>query len=1225
MDAAHKLLKITGILLSIALIMAAPGWAQTPVLNVSTNTVSLSSTFTQQTVNTSSTGDPITYTIGATDYSSDPATNGIWLNVTGVTTTPGTVTFTVFQTAGLSSATHTATVTLTPTAPGGVAAQVITITYTPGGGGGGGGGGTLTAAPNPLNVSVAAGQQFTSVVTISTSSATAISIGVTSSINNGGTNWLQASINGTSSIVLGTQTSLNVTTSAFNLANGIYTGTVTVTPSVGTPLAIPVNFTVGGGSGNGSWTVSPNSIPFSFTTNSGIFPTSSASVSTTSGFTNYTATSDSSWLLYAGSQAISGLSVGTAYTVSVGGAANSLATGTYTGHISISDPTTAVQTTLTVTLNVNGGNSNGLTISPNPLSLTSAVGGGQQNNSITVTSSTGGFLGVTGNLQSWITVQVPNTTVAPNGSVAFSINVNPAGLAAGTYSQSLNVTVGSQSGVLTVNLQVGGGGGGGGGTVVPTAMSFSYQLGTPTFAIAQQKIVVPAGSFTATATTSFGGSWLVVTPNNGTSVPDSNSSPIVTINPTGLTAGSYVGNVAITAGGTVQNVSVTLNVGQGPVMVPSPGSAVFVTQTGQVTPAQNVFFSATDATVGQLAITTTSNNSWITATSTGSNFMTVAVDPTGMAAGIYYGTVTVIQTGVGNSPYTYPVMMIVNGGGTGSGPLNFSPTSLSFSNVNGVTTPSSTTLSVSANVQTNFTYTTSVSGNVGNWINISPSNSGSGVTSTNLSVSVNAAGLAAGTYSGSINFNANGLNQTVPITLTVSTSGGGGGSVTANPTSLTFSGQSGAGALTPQALTISSASGQAPVTFTVTPTTTSGGTWLTTSANTSNSTPTTINVTANASSLAAGTYNGNLAIQPVGGTLLNVPVTLTITAPPAISATPTSLTFNFRAGDSAPAAQTLTIAGANLTFSATAVSNGNWLSVSPATGTAPGTVSVSVNGSGLQAGTYNGTVTVAGTNGATGSTTVNVTLTVTAPLPTITKITNAASFVAGSLSPGEIITLFAGDPAHPIGPATAVGLTLDSTGFVSTTIGGTQVLINGFASPMIYASASQVSAVVPYQLAQFTTATVLVKFLGQTSNGVFLNMTTTAPGLFTLNSSGTGPGAILNSNNSVNGPGTPATRGDTVVVYMTGEGQTSPPGVTGKVTTVSTTPPPLTPGPLLPVSVTVGGQAANFTFAGEAPGFVSGVMQLNVVIPTNINAGDQEILVTIGGNQSQHGVTVSVK
>ena len=139
-----------------------------------------------------------------------------------------------------------------------------------------------------------------------------------------------------------------------------------------------------------------------------------------------------------------------------------------------------------------------------------------------------------------------------------------------------------------------------------------------------------------------------------------------------------------------------------------------------------------------------------------------------------------------------------------------------------------------------------------------------------------------------------------------------------------------------------------------------------------------------------------------------------------------------------------------------------------------------------------------------------------------------------------------------------------------------------------------------------------------------MNVVTTSPGLFTANSSGTGPGAILNSNNSVNAPSNPATRGDIVVVYMTGEGQTSPAGVTGKVTTVSSTP-PLTPAPLLPVSITVGGQGANYTFAGQAPTFVSGVMQLNVVLPTAIGTGEQEILVTIGGNQSQRGVTVSVK
>ena len=96
-------------------------------------------------------------------------------------------------------------------------------------------------------------------------------------------------------------------------------------------------------------------------------------------------------------------------------------------------------------------------------------------------------------------------------------------------------------------------------------------------------------------------------------------------------------------------------------------------------------------------------------------------------------------------------------------------------------------------------------------------------------------------------------------------------------------------------------------------------------------------------------------------------------------------------------------------------------------------------------------------------------------------------------------------------------------------------------------------------------------------------------------------------------------------MYLTGEGETSPAGVTGKVTTTAAPPQPLTPAPLLPVSVTVGGQGAQYTFAGEAPGFVSGVLQLNVVIPTNVAAGDQAIVVTIGGNPSQQGVTVSVK
>jgi uncharacterized protein (TIGR03437 family) len=424
---------------------------------------------------------------------------------------------------------------------------------------------------------------------------------------------------------------------------------------------------------------------------------------------------------------------------------------------------------------------------------------------------------------------------------------------------------------------------------------------------------------------------------------------------------------------------------------------------------------------------------------------------------------------------------------------------------------------------------------------------------------------------------------------------------------------------------VTSASGTAGVGFTVAATTTSGANWLSTSVSSATTPLTALTVTVNSAGLAGGRYDGNIRISPNGGTVVNIPVTLNIALPNVVSATPTTLAFNYQVGDAIPSLP-LTISGNNgLTYSATPSSTGNWLVASPATGTTPGTVNVSISPTGLTTGNYVGTIVVAGTGSATGSTTINVTLSVTAPFPTIGRVTNAASYATGSISPGEIITLFASDAAHPIGPATPAGLALDSSGKVATKIGGVEVLVNGINCPMIYASASQVSAVVPYEVKGIVVASVLVRFLGQSSNGVAVNVTTTVPGLFTANSSGTGPGAILNSNSSVNSPANPAPRGDTVVIYMTGEGETSPAGVTGKVTTIASPPQPLTPGPLLPVSVTIGGQPAAWNFAGEAPGFVSGVLQLNVQVPTNIAAGDQPIVVTVGTNSSQQGVTVSLK
>jgi uncharacterized protein (TIGR03437 family) len=1140
MDAAQKLLKTSAILLAIALLMAAPGWAQTPTLVAPSSVVIGNTTVSDPVSVTSSDGTTvITYTISAPDYSVDGSGSRTgWLSApsgTGFTTPTASLIFRIPTTAGVNSG-ASAKITLTPTAPASAVGGpvTITVTFSPGGGGGNT---TLTANPaSPISLSAAANSLASTNVTITTSSVSLITISATSSVSGAVSNWLNSSsITGSTTINSGNGTTLTINANSAGLTAGtVYQGTITLTPSGGSPLVIVVNFTVGTSVGNGTWTATPGSVPFSYTTNSQSFPTQPISIATTGSSTTYqvntTTDNGGSWLLaylpsVANSDAysLSAIPVATQFGLKIGTQANNLTAGTYTGRATISDPAGVAQLFVNVTLTVNGGASTTFTVTPNPISFNTAVNGAQQSQTVNVFSGSGGNLSVSASLPAGLTYQLPsNTSIAAGGSLAFTVFANPSGLAASTYTGTLSVFVGSQSAVVSVQMVVGGGGTGT-TAVAPVTLTFAYQLGTdPVNFIARQKLAItgPAGAWSSSIATANGSGWLILVPSSGSALPDpadSNQAPIVSIDATGLTAGSYAGTIVVNTLGGAQSISVSLVVGTSAILLPTPGSLVFAAKTGQPKPTgQLVFFSGSDTTLNPLAITAASNNSWITVTNDDRS-VSVQVDQTGLTTGVYSGSVNVTQAGAANSPDLIPVVLVVNGGGGGGG------------------TP--------------------------------PANS----------------------------------------------------NVTVSPTSLTFSAGSGSNPAT-QTLGVTSASGSAGISFTTQVTV--GSSWLSISANTS-STPSTLTVTVNSSALVSGSYSGNILISPTGGNPVNIPVSLTIMATPGVSATPATLTFNFIAGAPTPAAQQLSVSGSGSSFSATASSNGNWLAVSPATGTGPATLNVSVDPSSLGANTYTGTVTVAGTGGATGSTTVTVTLNVTAPLPTVSRVTNAASYATGSISPGEIITLFSSDSS--IGPATAAGLALDSTGKVSTTIGGVQVTVNGFFCPMVFASASQVSAVVPYEIKGFASATVLVKFRGVSSNGVLVNVATTVPGVFTANASGTGPGAIANSNGSTNAPSNPAARGDTVVVYLTGEGETSPFGVTGKVTTVAAPPQPLTPAPLLPVSVTVGGQPANWSFAGEAPSFVSGVMQLNVVLPTNIAAGEQAIVVSLGGNPSQQGVTVSVK
>jgi len=59
--------------------------------------------------------------------------------------------------------------------------------------------------------------------------------------------------------------------------------------------------------------------------------------------------------------------------------------------------------------------------------------------------------------------------------------------------------------------------------------------------------------------------------------------------------------------------------------------------------------------------------------------------------------------------------------------------------------------------------------------------------------------------------------------------------------------------------------------------------------------------------------------------------------------------------------------------------------------------------------------------------------------------------------------------------------------------------------------------------------------------------------------------------------------------------------------------------------VTIGGKQAGLKFAGEAPYLVAGVLQVNATIPASATSGANSLVVQVGGQPSQSGVTVWVR
>ena len=423
----------------------------------------------------------------------------------------------------------------------------------------------------------------------------------------------------------------------------------------------------------------------------------------------------------------------------------------------------------------------------------------------------------------------------------------------------------------------------------------------------------------------------------------------------------------------------------GPALSVSPASLSFGAAQGGADPAAKAL-SVSNTGGGSMSWTASESASWLSLSpSSGTNAGTVTVTPSiaGLAAGTYTTDVTVTATGAGGSPKTIPVTLTVDP--VVPPVLAVTPASLSFGATQGGANPAAKTLSVSNTGGGSMDWTASESAS---WLSLSPS---SGTNAGTVTVTPSIAGLAAGTYTTDVTVTAAGATgspKAIAVTLTVDPPTPPALSVT--PASLSFGATQGGANPAAKTLSVSNTGGGS-----MDWTASESASWLSLSPS-SGTNAGTVTVTPSIAGLAAGTYTTDVTVTAAGatGSPKAIAVTLTVDppAPAALTVSPSTLTFAATLGGATPAAKTVAVTNTGGgTLDVTASDDAAWLTVTPASATAPATLTVTPSIAGLVAGTYTSTVTVTATTpGATGSPkTIGVTLTVS---PAATNLVGAWGF-----------------------------------------------------------------------------------------------------------------------------------------------------------------------------------------------------------------------------------------
>lgn len=226
-------------------------------------------------------------------------------------------------------------------------------------------------------------------------------------------------------------------------------------------------------------------------------------------------------------------------------------------------------------------------------------------------------------------------------------------------------------------------------------------------------------------------------------------------------------------------------------------------------------------------------------------------------------------------------------------------------------------------------------------------------------------------------------------------------------------------------------------------------------------------------------------------------------------------------------------------------------------------------------------------------------------------VVNSANYGA-TVAPGSIAAVF-GSFLTPAASKTIDVLPLPIDLFdVSMQVNGST------AAPLFFMSTYQANIQVPWEAAG--QATFTPSFNSQPGTAQTVTVAPFAPGIYTMNASGGGPGAILDSTYQLVSTSNPVTAGTGFIqIYCTGLGAVTNQPSDGAVAPGN----PLAETTTVP-AVTIGGVPVTVYFSGLAPGFV-GLYQVNAGLPANIPTGDAvPVVLTIGGVES-NTVTIAVE